>query len=82
MQGREAPLFWQFIGFGDATSKQFDFLRKLDELAVPGKRIVDNAGFFHAGADPRRVSDRELYDRLVAEFPQWLSAARARGIVG
>ncbi|WP_033318027.1 vWA domain-containing protein [Streptomyces yerevanensis] len=76
------PLFWQFIGFGDATSKQFDFLRKLDELAVPGKRIVDNAGFFHAGADPRRVSDRELYDRLVAEFPQWLSAARARGIVG
>ncbi|MER5224095.1 vWA domain-containing protein [Streptomyces flaveus] len=76
------PLFWQFIGFGDATSKQFDFLRKLDELAVPGMRIVDNAGFFHAGADPRRVSDRELYDRLVAEFPQWLSAARARGIVG
>ncbi|MFG2024454.1 vWA domain-containing protein [Streptomyces sp. NPDC048825] len=75
------PLFWQFIGFGDPTSKQFDFLRKLDELAVPGKRIVDNAGFFHAGSDPRRVSDRELYDRLVAEFPQWLSAARARGIV-
>lgn len=76
------PLFWQFIGFGDATSKQFDFLRKLDELPVPGKRIVDNAGFFHAGSDPRRVSDSELYDRLVAEFPQWLSAARARGIVG
>ncbi|GAA2642031.1 VWA domain-containing protein [Streptomyces vastus] len=75
------PLFWQFIGFGDATSKQFDFLRKLDELAVPGKRIVDNAGFFHAGSDSRRVSDSELYDRLVAEFPQWLSAARAQGIV-
>ncbi|MXM62955.1 VWA domain-containing protein [Streptomyces sp. HUCO-GS316] len=75
------PLFWQFIGFGDPGSKQFDFLRKLDELAVPGKRAVDNAGFFHAGADPRKVSDAELYDRLVGEFPQWLAAARAQGIV-
>jgi hypothetical protein len=75
------PLFWQFIGFGDPGSKQFDFLRKLDELAVPGKRVVDNAGFFHAGADPRAVSDAELYDRLVGEFPKWLVAARAQGIV-
>ncbi|MEV6837360.1 VWA domain-containing protein [Streptomyces sp. NPDC051133] len=75
------PLFWQFVGFGDPHSRQFEFLRKLDDLAVPGKRIVDNAGFFHAGEDPRRVSDSELYDRLVAEFPQWLRAARAAGIV-
>ncbi|MEV3991808.1 VWA domain-containing protein [Streptomyces sp. NPDC049837] len=75
------PLFWQFIGFGDPGSRQFEFLRKLDELAVPGKRCVDNAGFFHAGTDPRRVPDAELYDRLVAEFPAWLAAARAQGIV-
>lgn len=75
------PLFWQFIGFGDRSGKQFDFLRKLDELAVPQKRVVDNAGFFHAGSDPRKVTDGELYDRLVAEFPQWLTAARAQGIV-
>ncbi|MER7111644.1 vWA domain-containing protein [Streptomyces sp. NPDC000229] len=75
------PLFWQFIGFGDPGSRQFEFLRKLDELAVPAKRCVDNAGFFHAGADPRRVPDAELYDRLVAEFPAWLAAARAQGIV-
>ncbi|MFJ5266915.1 vWA domain-containing protein [Streptomyces sp. NPDC088358] len=75
------PLFWQFIGFGDPDSKQFDFLRKLDELAVPQKRAVDNAGFFHAGSDPLEVSDEELYDRIVGEFPQWLAAARARGIV-
>lgn len=75
------PMFWQFIGFGDRGSKQFDFLRKLDELAVPAKRPIDNAGFFHAGMDPRRVSDAELYDRLVSEFPVWLEDARRKGIV-
>ncbi|MEV6181859.1 VWA domain-containing protein [Streptomyces sp. NPDC052015] len=75
------PLFWQFIGFGDPGSRQFEYLRKLDDLSVPDKRIVDNAGFFHAGADPRKVSDTELYDRLVGEFPKWLVAARAQGIV-
>lgn len=77
----ELPLFWQFVGFGNKRSSQFNFLQKLDELAVPGKRSVDNAGFFHAGLDPREVPDDVLYDRLVAEFPQWLGAARARGIV-
>ncbi|MBO7934421.1 MULTISPECIES: vWA domain-containing protein [Streptomyces] len=75
------PLFWQFVGFGDRGSKQFDFLRRLDDLPVPAKRAVDNAGFFHAGSDPRKVSDAELYDRLVGEFPTWLVAARAAGIV-
>ncbi|MFI8087613.1 vWA domain-containing protein [Streptomyces sp. NPDC086080] len=75
------PLFWQFIGFGDPHSKQFDYLRRLDELAVPAKRIVDNAGFFHAGRNPGRVTDADLYDSLVGEFPTWLTAARAQGIV-
>lgn len=75
------PLFWQFVGFGDAKSKQFEFLRKLDELAVPQKREIDNAGFFHAGSDPLKMSDAELYDRLVGEFPQWLATARERGFV-
>ncbi|MEV5381359.1 VWA domain-containing protein [Streptomyces sp. NPDC052721] len=75
------PLFWRFVGFGDPGSRQFEFLRKLDEPAVPGKRTVDNAGFLHAGQDPRRVSDTELYDRLVAEFPRWLAAAHAAGVV-
>lgn len=75
------PLFWQFIGFGDPHSKQFDYLRRLDDLAVPAKRPVDNAGFFHAGENPAKVPDTDLYDQLVAEFPKWLAEARAQGIV-
>ncbi|MEV7524476.1 VWA domain-containing protein [Streptomyces sp. NPDC091371] len=75
------PLFWQFVGFGNTRSSQFDFLRRLDELPVPDRRVVDNAGYFHAGLDPRTVPDSELYDRLVGEFPAWLAAARAAGIV-
>jgi hypothetical protein len=75
------PLFWQFVGFGNTRSSQFDFLRRLDELPVPDARAVDNAGYFHAGLDPRTLPDRELYDRLTAEFPRWLAQARAAGIV-
>ncbi|MFE6160626.1 vWA domain-containing protein [Streptomyces sp. NPDC056486] len=75
------PLFWQFIGFGNEKSSQFDYLRRLDELAVPAERVVDNAGFFHAGKKPHKVPDEHLYDQLLGEFPSWLAAARARGIV-
>ncbi|MET9610358.1 VWA domain-containing protein [Streptomyces sp. NPDC006512] len=75
------PLFWQFVGFGNTRSTQFDFLRRLDELPVPARRVVDNAGYFHAGADPRAVADDDLYDRLLGEFPSWLAAARSAGVV-
>lgn len=72
------PIFWQFIGFGD---DEFRFLRKLDELPVPAKRAVDNAGFFPAGGQPLAIPDSYLYDQLMSEFPSWLSAARAQGIL-
>ncbi|MBO8187468.1 VWA domain-containing protein [Streptomyces spirodelae] len=75
------PLFWQFVGFGDPDSKQFDFLRRLDELPVPGRRPVDNAGFFPAGPSPRSLSDDALYRNLMSEFPSWLSDARGAGIL-
>ncbi|MBB0247246.1 vWA domain-containing protein [Streptomyces alkaliphilus] len=76
------PLFWQFVGFGgSADSNQFDFLRKLDTLAVPKARVVDNAGFFHAGDDPMAMTDNRLYKQLTAEFPQWLTAAREAGVI-
>ncbi|UQA94369.1 vWA domain-containing protein [Streptomyces halobius] len=80
-EAAELPIFWQFIGFGDPDAKGFDFLRKLDDLAVPEKRVVDNAGFFHAGRDPRSLSADELYQQLMVEFPEWLTEARTTGVL-
>ncbi|MEU6851815.1 VWA domain-containing protein [Actinacidiphila alni] len=72
------PIFWQFVGFGD---DDFTFLRRLDDLPVPAKRVVDNAGFFPAGPTPKSLSDAALYDHLLHEYSHWLTAARAAGIV-
>ncbi|GAA0662115.1 VWA domain-containing protein [Kitasatospora atroaurantiaca] len=77
----ELPIFWQFVGFGDPADREFAFLHRLDELPVPAKRPVDNAGFLPAGTDPRSVPDAVLYDRLLAEFPVWLAAARQAGVL-
>lgn len=75
------PIFWQFVAFGNPGDSQFDFLRKLDDLPVPAKRVVDNAGFFPAGADPRAMSDADLYHRLTHEFGSWITTATAAGII-
>ena len=48
--------------------------------SLPGRR-VDNVGFF-AVDDIDLVSDPDLYDRLLTEFPSWLAAARQAGILG
>ncbi|WP_030589954.1 vWA domain-containing protein [Streptomyces rimosus] len=80
-EAAKLPIFWQFVGFGDPDAKGFDFLRKLDELAVPEKRVIDNAGFFHAGRDPRSLADADLYQQLMTEFPTWLTEACKSGIL-
>jgi hypothetical protein len=69
------PIFWQFVGIGNSN---FGMLRNLDTLP---NRVVDNAGFF-AVNDLAKISDEELYDRLLSEFPAWLKAARARASCG
>lgn len=70
----EEPVFWQFVGLGRAG---FGVLQRFDTMA--GRR-VDNVGFF-AVDDIERVSDPELYDRLLSEFPSWLRDARRAGIL-
>jgi hypothetical protein len=68
------PIFWQFVGIG---ANDYGLLEKLDDMAG---RVVDNVDFF-ALDDIDRVPDAELYRRLLTEFPDWLRAARAMGIV-
>lgn len=72
------PIFWAFVGFG---RDRFDFLRKLDDLAVPRKRVIDNASFFEAGVNPDDMDASTLYDNLIDELPEWLAEARRQGIV-
>ncbi|MCD7034373.1 VWA domain-containing protein [Metabacillus sp. GX 13764] len=70
----DKPIFWQFIGIGNGS---FDVLRTLDEMEG---RVVDNANFFHL-PDIDRMSDEELYDQLLNEFPMWIGEARGKGIL-
>ena len=70
----EEPIFWQFVGLGDA---KFGILEKFDTLT--GRR-VDNVGFFKV-KDISKVPDADLYDQLLSEFPQWIKAAGAAGIL-
>ena len=67
------PIFWQFVGIG---RENFTFLQKLDDL--PG-RYMDNANFFKVD-DIKKVSDDELYNKLLTEFPEWLREAKAKGM--
>ncbi|MEH6796201.1 MAG: VWA domain-containing protein [Rhodococcus sp. (in: high G+C Gram-positive bacteria)] len=69
-----APIFWQFIGVGKAN---YGVLEKLDTMEG---RLIDNAGFF-ALDDIDKVSDAELYERILSEFPDWVRAARAAKII-
>ncbi|MFJ5807605.1 VWA domain-containing protein [Streptomyces sp. NPDC093093] len=70
----EEPVFWQFVGLGRAG---FGVLERFDDM--PGRR-VDNVGFF-AVDDIDAISDAELYDKLLSEFPSWIRAAGQAGIL-
>lgn len=66
-------IFWKFIGAGNTD---FSFLEKLDDMAG---RMVDNADFIRIN-DLNKISDEELYSRLLNEYNSWLNACRAKGI--
>jgi hypothetical protein len=67
-------LFWQFVGVGDS---RFDFLEQLDNMEG---RFVDNANFFQI-FNLEALSDTDLYDRLLNEFPKWLDEAKLNGLI-
>lgn len=68
------PIFWQFVGIGGSN---YGILERFDSM---DGRFVDNCNFFSLD-DIRSVSDKELYNRLLNEFPNWLMEARQKGIL-
>ncbi|CAN7609591.1 vWA domain-containing protein [Paenibacillus sp. LjRoot56] len=68
------PLFWQFVGIGDSD---FEVLKKLDTMEG---RIVDNANFIHI-KDIAKISDEDLYNQLLNEFPLWLKEAKDKRVI-
>ena len=83
------PIFWQFMAIGESKKdvkkgffkslfqSDFTFLEQLDDLP---DRYIDNADFFSV-KDPAAVSDDELYDLLLQEYPEWVKTARAKGLI-
>ena len=68
------PIFFQFVGIGNDN---FSFLEKLDDLE---DRYVDNANFFSI-KDINQMSDNEIYNKLLAEFPSWLENIKVKKII-
>lgn len=64
------PIFWQFIGVGNAG---FDYLQALDDMKG---RYVDNADFFSVGK-----IDSITYNNMLNEFPGWLSDPKVKGML-
>lgn len=72
-------IFWQFMGIGGSGmfSSGFDFLEKLDDLKG---RKIDNCDFFSVpSAD--KPTDEQLYDKMMGEYPGWVKAAKAAGVL-
>ncbi|KGE18894.1 vWA domain-containing protein [Paenibacillus wynnii] len=74
MASSDQPIFWQFVGIGNSD---FEVLKQLDTMQG---RLVDNANFIHLD-QIEKVSDEELYDQLLNEFPIWLKAAKQKRII-
>lgn len=66
--------FVQFIGIG---WEQFQFLDKLDDL--PG-RLIDNVNFFKVD-NIAQMSDQNLYQGLMNEYPGWVKQAKSLNLI-
>jgi hypothetical protein len=67
-------IFFQFVGIGQ---EKFTFLEKLDNLTG---RNIDNCGFFKVD-DLSTVTDSNLYELLLGEFPSFVKEARNKGLI-
>ena len=68
------PVFWQYVGVGNS---RFSFLQSLDDMSG---RYIDNADFFSV-SDINKMSDDELYAKLLNEFPEWLADQKVQEMI-
>ena len=68
------PIFWQFIGLG---GYDYGILEKLDELKG---RLIDNCNFFSLD-HLHDITEEELYDLMLQEFPMYLKEAKRIGLI-
>lgn len=69
-QASTENIFWQFVGLGGSN---YGILKHLDEMS---SRVVDNCNFFEVDS-LSSITDAQLYDKLLTEFPSWIKAYRA-----
>ena len=74
IESSSKPIFWQFVGIG---GNNYGILEELDTM---GGRVIDNANFFDID-NIDSLSDEELYDKLLNEFPSWLKEAKEKNII-
>lgn len=70
----DKSIFWQFVGIGGAS---FRFLQSLDDMSG---RVIDNADFFSVDSISK-LTDEQLYNKLLGEFPGWLKEAKNKNII-
>ena len=63
------PIFWQFVGLG---GNGYGILKRLDTMQG---RFIDNCNFFELD-NLHQVSEEQLYDMMLSEFPQYIKEAR------
>lgn len=71
------PIFWQFVGIGHAS------FRTLEQLDTVSGRVLDNANFFSIRntQDLATMSDEDLYQKYLVEFPGWVKEAKQMNMV-
>lgn len=67
-----APIFWKFLSI---SPKPIPFLEQLDEMSG---RYIDNASYSNV-RNVDKVTDSELFDMLLDEYPSWVEEQRRRG---
>jgi uncharacterized protein with von Willebrand factor type A (vWA) domain len=65
-------IFWQFISIG---REEIPFLQKLDDLT---DRYIDNADYEHI-VDVDKLSDVQLFNIVLKEYPEWVTEMKKRG---